>query len=229
MAGDTGGSDRPLDYARQTTIDALCEHFANDVMGMEEFERRVESAHRAGTNDELRDLLRDLPVAGNLPSRVPGPAPVPTPGGGSAVSGPVPEHSLVLSVMGGNSRKGRWRPARKNFAISVMGGTHLDFREAALAPGVTDVYVFAVWGGVEIIVPPGMHVETHGFAILGGFDHMGDEGAGYQPGAPTLRVSGVTCMGGVEIVVRYPGESSRDARRRRKLERTERHRLRGGE
>ena len=32
---------QPLSQTRQVTIDALCEHFANDVMGVEEFERRI--------------------------------------------------------------------------------------------------------------------------------------------------------------------------------------------
>ncbi|MEX2582713.1 MAG: hypothetical protein WD766_05545 [Gemmatimonadota bacterium] len=33
-----------------------------------------------------------------------------------------------------------------------------------------------------------------------------------------LRIMGLALMGGVEITVRYPGESARDSRRRRKRE-----------
>lgn len=39
------------------------------------------------------------------------------------------------------------------------------------------------------------------------------------PAAPTVRISGFALMGGVEVLVRYPGETSRDARRRMKEER----------
>jgi hypothetical protein len=110
-----------------------------------------------------------------------------------------------------------------------MGGTELDFREAVLSPGVTEVHCYTVWGGIEIIVPPGINVESHGLALLGGFEHAGDGGAPADVGAPTLRITGVAFMAGVDISVRLPGESAREARRRRRQERREhRRRLRGG-
>ncbi|HKJ02239.1 MAG TPA: hypothetical protein VJ997_07280, partial [Longimicrobiales bacterium] len=134
---------------------------------------------------------------------------------------------IVLAVMGGATRKGSWTPARHNFAFSVMGGTELDFREASLAPGVTDVKVFAIMGGVAIVVPPGVNVESRGIGIMGGFDHRADQD---DPDidAPTLRISGLAIMGGVDISVRHPGESPGDARRRRRIERKEHKRLGGG-
>ncbi|HSG48741.1 MAG TPA: LiaF domain-containing protein, partial [Longimicrobiales bacterium] len=135
------------------------------------------------------------------------------------------EREIVIAVMGGATRKGRWAPARRNFAFAVMGGTELDFREAVLPPGVTEVQVFTVMGGVEIIVPPGVNVESHGIGIMGGFDHRGGEGS-YDQDAPTLRITGLALMGGVDITERHIGESARDARRRRKLEAKERGRLR---
>lgn len=99
-----------------------------------------------------------------------------------------------------------------------------------LPPGITQLRVYTVMGGVEIIVPPGLSVESHGVGILGGFDHAGDDAKGLDPSAPVLRVSGVAMMGGVDITVRRIGESARDARRRRRQERREKRRraLRGG-
>jgi hypothetical protein len=81
-------------------------------------------------------------------------------------------------------------------------------------------------GGVEIIVPPWLRVESHGFAIMGGFDHAADVGRVTDPEGPTLRISGFACMGGVDIAVREPGESKRDARSRM---RAQRRRLQSGE
>ena len=102
-------------------------------------------------------------------------------------------------------------------------------RDAVMPPGVTEVQVFTMWGGVEIIVPPDMHVESHGIALLGGFEHMAQGATASDPHAPKLRITGVAIMGGVEITVRHPGETARDARQRRRLERRERRRLgRGG-
>ena len=233
MSQEAPGGRAPLNHTRQVTIDALCEHFANDVMSVEEFERRVDSAHRASTSAELKELLRDMPGSGDLPAVVESgtatgvPAPVPNFSVTSAAQ--VQEKAFVVAVLGGSGRKGHWRPARKNYAVAVLGGTELDFREAVMGPGVTDLKVYTVCGGVEIIVPPGMNVESHGIALLGAFEHVGDSVHHPDPHAPTLRITGLAIMAGVEVTVRHSGETKRDARRRRKLERREqRRRLRGG-
>lgn len=229
MDRESQGQRQPLSHTRQVTIDALCEHFANDAMEVEEFERRVEAAHRADTVDELKGLLSDMP-GGNLPAPAGGPAASESPARRYRVTSAahVREREVIVAILGGASRRGRWTPARHNFGLAIMGGTELDFREAELGPGVTEVRVLAVWGGVEIIVPPGMNVECRGIGILGGFEHYSERGSA-DPDAPTLRITGFACMGGVEVTERYPGESSREARRRRREERKEQRHLRRGD
>ena len=232
MSDGGEGARRPTDQTRQITIDALMEHFANDVMDIEEFERRVEIAHKASTADELKELLRDMPGGGDLPMvrddsssfdlTVPREYSITS-------SDQVKDTEYVVAAMGGTSRRGRWTPARKNYAVAVMGGVELDFREAVFGPGVTEVPVFSLWGGVDIIVPPGINVESRGIALLGGFDHESDTVSSDDPHRPTLRVTGLAVMAGVDVSVRYPGETARDARRRRRQERRDkRRRLRSG-
>ncbi len=228
MTRETDGGGGPPTHTRQATIDALCEHFANDVMSIEEFERRVETAQSASTAEELQELLRDLPV-GNVPAPLRGEAPAPTPSHGATAAADVKDKEFVVAVLGSSGRAGRWQPARKNYAVTVCGGAELDFRDAIMPPGVTELHVFTMCGGVDIIVPPGMTVESHGIALLGGFEHVADRYREPDPRAPKLVVKGVALMAGVGISVRHPGETARDARRRRKLEgREERRRLRDG-
>ncbi|MDZ7781166.1 MAG: DUF1707 domain-containing protein [Gemmatimonadota bacterium] len=216
----------PLERSRQKAVDELCEHFANDRLTVEEFERRVDSAHQARTSAELRGLLDDLPQSRNTAV---------THGRESSSSDSetrytlaepdrVKDRGIVIAVLGGTGRKGRWSPARSNFVLAVMGGAELDFREAVLPPGVTEVQIYTVWGGVDIVVPPDIHVESHGFALLGGFEHAAGDAVDPAPGTPTLRITGMAIMGGVDINVRRPGETVRDARRRRRLERKQRRR-----
>lgn len=218
------GAATPLSHTRQVTIDALCEHFANDVMTVEEFERRVDTAHHAETIEELRELLRDLP-GGGLPV-VAGEGASPAPGRGHSIARPesVRETAYSVAILGGSRRIGRWTPARVNNAVAFCGGVELDFREAVMPPGVTEVKIFAMWGGVEVIVAPGMNVECDGIGIMGGFGHAPETTTAPDPFAPTLRVTGLALMGGVEVTVRRVGESGRDARRRRRQERRERAR-----
>ncbi|MFQ5537160.1 MAG: DUF1707 domain-containing protein [Gemmatimonadota bacterium] len=217
----------PSPRAREAAIDALCESFAQDVLELEEFERRVDAVHRARTSEDLKRLLHDLPGEEKSPSRVhadPFPAPdslrpstdrrVPVDPGG-----PRPARSFAVACLSGTRRRGRWRPGRTTFAFAFCGGVELDLRDAVLGPGVTEIQAYAIWGGVEIIVPPGVNVETHGLGLMGGFDYTDEVGFSDDPDAPTLRISGVAVMGGVDVNMRLPGESARDARRRRKLER----------
>jgi hypothetical protein len=103
-----------------------------------------------------------------------------------------------------------------------MGGAGLDFREARFAPGVTEVHILAIMGGVEVIVPPGITVETTGLGIMGGFDGHSQTVPSDDPSAPVLRIRGLAVMGGIEVKMMLPGETGRDARRRRKDERRQR-------
>ena len=207
-----------LKAARQRVVETLMEHFANDVLDMTELERRLDVANRSANEAELNELLADLPAT-DLP--VPVSSVVPARGGAPVVvsADRVKERAYMVSLMGGNSRTGRWVPARSNFAVGVMGGFSLDFREAMLGPGVTDVNVFVMMGGAEIIVPPEMAVEVSGFACMGGFDHETDEPIRRDPDRPTLRIRGFAMMGGVGVEVRLPGETAREAKKRRRLER----------
>jgi hypothetical protein len=212
---------RPGQARRQETIDALCDAFARDEMELADFEKRVEAAHRAESAAELDRLLADLapnkvpartgragPGTANAPARRP-----------TALPGQARASEVVAGVMGGAMRRGRWTPARRVTVIGIMGGVELDFREAVLAAGVTEVHAFAFWGGVDIVAPPDVRVECTGMGIMGGFDHREDAVAPLDPNAPVLRVTGVAIMGGVEVRVRYPGETSREARRRLRDER----------
>jgi len=215
-----GGGD--LGSTRQKAIDALCEHFANDALSVDEFERRVDQAHKAESLDDIRSLLADLP-SGDLPVRREDPQ-------ATAVQRPqasvpatrVKDRGFMMAALGGVERKGRWIPARQNYAFSVLGGMTLDFREALLPPGETEVWIFAAMGGAEIIVPPGLPVECDGFALLGGFDYGEEAMVVPDPDTPLLRIRGFCLMGGVEVSTRRPGETAREAKRRRRFEKKKR-------
>jgi len=222
--------DHRMAHHRQAAVDTLMDHFANDEMDVDEFERRVGRAHAATSVDELRALLQDLPRGGDLPAlRDTASTLDPSRAARHTVTARshTKDREFVVACLGGTSRRGRWTPARRNYAVALLGGAELDFREAVFAAGVTEVQVLAICGGVEVIVPPGLNVESHGVALLGGFDHSADSDASTDSRAPTLRITGLAAMAGVDVSVRYPGESARDARRRRRAERrAQRRRIR---
>jgi hypothetical protein len=215
-----------LQTAREHAIDTLCHRFADDTLSMAELERRLETARSARTRDELRALLSDLPAplpaqadatavraagGGREPGRRPGRDEPPRTGrAGSAPSegGVRSSSSVALAVMGGTRRAGKWAPPSELLAMAVMGGVELDFREAVLEPGsVTTINCFAFWGGIDITVPPEVHVDTRGFALLGGFDQTGEAWEEPPEGAPTLVVNGFALMGGVDVKLKERGQA----------------------
>jgi hypothetical protein len=219
--------DRPppepsLNERRERTIRLLCDHYAQDRLEMEEFEARLDSAHRARGPEELQALLHDLPEPRSLQARERPPAGRAESGretaealvrrGGAAVKEAVRDTRTMVAIMGGVERHGHWTPARKNLVIAMMGGAELDFREVDLPAGVTEVVVLAMMGGVEVIVPPELAVDANGIAIMGGFAHSSPRRA--EPDVPVLRVTGLCVMGGVEVKVRHPGETAKQAQKR---------------
>lgn len=214
----------PLEQTRERVIQQLCEHFAYDNLTADALEERLDRAHQAATLEELRTLVSDLPVIAPDATPAPGARTFAGPSTGAAVS----ERQIIIGIMSGAEKKGVWTPAKQTFVVAFMGGVELDFREARFGPGVTEVIVFAVMGGAEIIVPPGVHVDMNGLALMGGFSQTGSAPLPTDLNAPVLRIGGFALMGGVEVKTRYPGERPRDAKEREKLERAERKRLSGG-
>ena len=216
-----------LDERRQATIDQLCERFAEDRLTMRDFERRIDLANRATTTRQLASLVADFPAATPRPASTgPAPAPPARPTHPAHTIPPerLPARQFLAGVLGASTRGGAWIAPREMYAVALMGGVELDFREAGLGPGVTEVTAFALWGGVDVIVPPGLQVECSGAGILGGFERTPDELAdasrpSVDPRSPVLRVNGVAVMGGVTVSTRLPGEREKDAARRRKLAR----------
>jgi hypothetical protein len=245
------GTDGERVPRRDEVMDALCEAYARDELEMEELERRLDLATRSTTSGDLLALLADLdpknlPVAlggtgtGSQP-RLAGTSALSPPSGSDPPEGAVAlprgmrwvepsrmaQRQFEISFLSARVRKGSWIPARHITATAWLGSVELDFRETLVGSQVIDIFAMAIMGGVEILVPPGVHVDTSGFALLGGFEEDSELEAVPDPRAPTLRVRGFACMGAVEVIVRHPGETARDAKLRRKEERRRLKKARG--
>ncbi len=209
-------ADPRLSPSRQRVIAELCEHFAADHLSDTQLEERIDRAHRAATMGELHGLLADLPVLAAEPA-----SPRADP-----QRSEVPAQQTVVAVMAGASRAGAWTVPRRLHVFAVMGEAKLDLREAVFGPGETEILVFAMMGAVEIVVPPEVAVDANVVPLMGEIKQRGDALPGGSPDAPRIHVKGVALMGAVDIQVRLSGESAREARERRRLERAERRRLR---
>ena len=214
-----------VDEAREKAIDLLSECFARDMLSVEDFERRVSLAHAAGTMAELGEAIEGLGSGGiaaaktaGLPGKAPRRAPAASPS-------EVRPADRAVAVFGETKRAGQWVPARRTTVAAVVGSATIDLREARLGPGTTTVTAVTFMGSVEILVPPGLHVQCAGSAVFGSFERRDSSPAPVDAGESMVRVDGVSVFGSVEIETRQVGESRREAKRRRRVERKRRKRL----
>ncbi len=198
--------ERPVTIVRDQVIEKLTLNYAHNNLDDEEFEQRLSRATNAQTENELMLLVDDLPDIAE-PKR---PAAKSSEYHVAVNTGPVKEESAIVAILSGSSRKGLWQPPRNIRIFALMGGVELDFTEAEMPPGTTEITVFTVMGGIDITVPPGLNVDVSGVPLMGGFD---DSTAGVvDPNAPTLKVRGVAIMGGVDV--KLPRKFRRMMRRR---------------
>ena len=188
----------PLIQVREFVIEQLKLNFAHDNLGEGEFEKRVETANAGNSKQDLLELVADLPRMEERTDQ----HPVKYAGGIAINKGEIQETANLGAVLGGTTRKGVWKPARFTRIFTLLGGTELDYSEAEMPPGVTEVDVFCVLGGTDITVPPGMKVETEVLPILGGVDNKARESG--DPNAPILRIKGITVLGGVDVKTKKP-------------------------
>jgi len=125
--------------------------------------------------------------------------------GGTLEGGPADADDAAtvnaLAVLGGTRCTNRSRNFRGADLAAFMGGCELDLREARIAEPPAVIDAFAMWGGVDVIVPRDWHVTIEGLPLLAGFEDN-TRGAGDEaPGEPRqeLVVRGLAIMGGVEV------------------------------
>jgi hypothetical protein len=209
---------------REEVIRLLSERFSDDVLELDEFERRVGLAHKATSLVALDELVDDLASTRGVEQPGEALAPAHSRQELEEIAANRPASKTFAAIMSGVERKGQWRVPRQIRLLAVMGGASLDFRDVHLPPGRTRIRIFALMGGVEIIVPPNLAVECDGIGIMGGFQSVDRAPPLPDPEQPLLEISGVAIMGGFEVMTRLPGESARDARRREKRERKDKRR-----
>ena len=175
---------RASDADRERVVELLRGHSVDGRLTLEEFAERMSRAYEARTQEELEDLMRDLP---NEPALPPARRAKPS--------------RWIVAVMGGVNRRGRFRLGAKTYAVSLMGGMNVDLRQAELEDPEVTITVVSVMGGANIVVPEGVDVELTGIAIMGGKSYRPGKQSP-PPGAPFIRVRVFSLMGGVSVVTR---------------------------
>ncbi|WP_454228377.1 DUF1707 SHOCT-like domain-containing protein [Propioniciclava flava] len=182
-----GDSDRAL------VSDLLSAAYAEGRLSREEHDARVAQAMQAKTFDDLRALTLDLVPSTNAGRAI---------GAFSSAGGPTMERGsdgegadTTFAIFGGLRRTGKWRARRHISNLTLFGGSHFDFRNATFASDVVELTIICGFGGVDVLVPPGVNVRNETLALFGGTDLKRIEPV---PGAPTIVLKGLVMFGGVD-------------------------------
>lgn len=179
---------------REAAVKLLTTAFADDVIAVDEFERRVAAVYGAESSGALQEVISDLPAPAAT-----GPAPVP-----AVVEAPTPlvrrSSQQVQSVLSAVERRVDGPMPERLDVRSVLGSVELDLRRAEFPPGVTEIHLKAVFGSIEIELPEHVRVEDEGHAILGMFSVSGrsrrrEDGED----TPVVRITGRSLFGSVEV------------------------------
>jgi class 3 adenylate cyclase len=199
------------DAERDRAVAFLRHHCAAGLITLDEFSDRVGHVYAAMTSTEIDTVTKDLPaIQTSTMTTVPSPSAVPTRTKRAI--------SFTLSIFSSSQRKGRWRVEGETTAISFMGHSVIDLRQAEVVGNEITITAIAFMGGVDVIVPEGIEVVLSGVPIMGA-NQISLGNAPVIPGSPLVRVRAFSFMGGVTVRARRPPGETKALRRERELER----------
>ena len=185
---------RISDADRDQAASVLSHALAEGRLTPQEHSERLDGIFAAKTQADITPLISDLPNAAALAHAS---GTLVQPGSGAVAA--TGKRTRMMAFFGAIIRKGAWRVPQDMTAITVFAGGELDFRGAVLPSGEIRLRARCVLAGLEVIVPPEMHVIDSSWAFMGGIEVPPDSTESTNPNAPVLHLSGVTILGGVSV------------------------------
>jgi hypothetical protein len=134
-------------------------------------------------------------------------------------SAQVPERRGTMAVLSHLRRDGDWVLPRLFRVFAFWGNAEIDLTQALLGEGVSVIEVKCIMGNIEIRVPPDLRVENEVEAVLASADLRREAPTVAAPDAPTVKITGSTFLGSVDIKVIDPDAPGLLDRLRRRLTR----------
>jgi hypothetical protein len=182
--GTRDQSSRASDTDRIQIAQLLAYAAEQGRLQLKDYEERLTKAYAATTYDELDQLRADLQGCSTInPRRGGTPNPAPS--------------TLLLALVSGFERRGRWNVPKKLTTFTLWGSGVLDLRYADFTSTEVEIHAVSIMGMQNILLPPEVNIEIHGHGVMGGFDRtVAGQGT---PGAPKVKIRGFSLWGGVGI------------------------------
>ena len=101
----------------------------------------------------------------------------------------------LVAILDGIELESRSKAFRGGSMLAWLGGIDADLTNAELAPGAR-LSVHALFGGIDVTIPPTWRVESDTKALMGGIDARGAQD---DSDAPVLVLEGMAVFGGIDV------------------------------
>ena len=101
----------------------------------------------------------------------------------------------LVAILDGVELESRSKAFRGGSMLAWLGGIDADLTNAELAPGAR-LSVHALFGGIDVTIPPTWRVESDTKALMGGIDARGAQD---DSDAPVLVLEGMAVFGGIDV------------------------------
>ena len=108
------------------------------------------------------------------------------------------EQHEPIAVFSGAKTVDRSEHLNHTDVTAIFGGATLDLRDAPIDE-VATVDAFAMFGGVQVLVPKDWRVSVGGLPIFGGYEDKTTGNGSLPADAPLLKVNATAIFGGVEV------------------------------
>ena len=109
-----------------------------------------------------------------------------------------------MAILSHLRRDADWILPRLFRIFAFWGNAELDLTHVLLGPGTSTIEIRCIMASVEIRVPPDLRVESEVDAVLGSAEVRREAATTTSPGTPTVRITGSTFLGSIEIKVIDP-------------------------
>ena len=172
---------RASDADRERVVTLLAQAAGDGRITLEEHAHRVQRAYTARTLGDLAVLTEDLALPGAQPLRL-------------------DNSRTVTAFFATERRSGRWVVPDRLVVTAIGGQVVLDLREALLQGQRTQMYVTALGGQVNLLVPAGVTVITRNLAdALPGARPEPRPEPPVPAGTPVIELHTLTLLGRIHV------------------------------
>ncbi|MGV8146129.1 MAG: LiaF domain-containing protein [Alkaliphilus sp.] len=113
-----------------------------------------------------------------------------------------------IAFLGGIEQKTEGWQLEDGSYMAIMGGVELDITKAKIVEGKTVLYLTAIMGGIDVLVPNDVNIICRGTAIIGGIDFFEKSGGGIFASvkeehkgnySKTIEIRAEAIVGGVDV------------------------------